>query len=262
MTNHNVFPDPQATMGVLLRPPDGFEALYQGQARATPLPFVPVNYTQQGPKFTPLDIVAGSDNISEFFSRFIPAPIGADMLILIPRARYFTETAQEGTYTYELRWRLRSVMEHNTSLEKRGDAGMPYNIITQPGAPDDGTALTALPAWTSEVTEIAPQAAAALPVVSAPAQLGYAGQGIYVPDSVGGVAAAYAPNNFARLLRRVEGNELSIVTYRAAGGTTWDFAGDDAGISNVYGTNQGGDAHEIFLGVGMYLVFLAPAPAL
>lgn len=268
MTNHNIFADPQATMSVLCRPPDGFETLYQGLARSTPLPFVPVRYQSGLPKFDALDPTAGeaSTEISEFLSRFIPSPIGATMMVLIPRARYFDDIPLEGTYSYELRWRLRTVNDHNQMVEGRGDPAMPYNLITQRGAPDGSTPLTQIPAWTSEVIVPATVGAGDLPVVAPPTQRGYAGQGLFVPDSVGGDGNAYAPNNYNRFLRRVEGNELSIVGYRTSGDATWDFSGDDAGISNLFGTNLGGTGssveHPVFTGVGLYVVFMVPSPAL
>ena len=105
-----------------------------------------------------------------------------------------------------------------------------------------------------------------LPVVAgdvASPQRGVADQGTYIPATVGGFGTAFAPNvYFPPILRRVVGNELSVVAYRTSGATEWDFANDDAGMSNLYGTNLGGVAHPVFPGVGMYLVFLAGSPAL
>ena len=83
--------------------------------------------------------------------------------------------------------------------------------------------------------------------------------------TVGGCGTAVAPNvYFPPMHGRNVGNELSVVAYRSTGAVTWDFQADDAGMSNVYGTNlvAGGTPHAIFPGVGMYLVFLAGSPAL
>ena len=269
MTTTNVFPDPQSSIAVLLRPPDGFETLYQGLAKSTPLPFVQADQTG---RFLPLDARAGTagSEISEFLARYVPVSIGATLMLLIPRARYFTDAPEETLYTYEFRWRLRGTPDHNAA-QAHNNPGVPYSLISKRGAPeDDGTNLVSLPAYTSEVIMPAVVGSGVLPVVSGGAadpQPGAADQGTYVPASVGGFSTAFGPNvYFPPLLRRNLGNELSVVAYRAEalGGATWNFQDDDAGISNVYGTNQitGGTPHPVFPGVGMYLVFLAGSPAL
>lgn len=262
--NTNVFNDPQGGMAVLLRPPSGFETLYQGLSRATPLPFVMADSQD---RFLPLDPRAGTDEISEFLARYVPVPIGATLLLLIPRARYMTDTPQETSYTYELRWRLRTVEDHNFA-QGQNNPTVPYSLQSRRGAPEnDGAQRVLFPGFTTEAVVPAAVGNGVLPVVSGSAadpQVGYATQGLYLPDTVGDETIAHAPNAyFAPLQRRVVGNELSVVAYRAAGEDTWDFAGDDAGISNVYGTNLGGtETHPIFPNVGMFLVFLAGSPAL
>ena len=254
-------------MAVLLRPPGTFESLYQGLARSTPLPFVMADQMQ---RFLPKDARAGQagSDISEFLARYVPVSIGATLMLLIPRALYFTDAPAETLYTYELRWRLRTVSDHNFA-QSNNNPTVPYSLIPQRGAPDDaGTPLVSLPAYTSEVIVPAVIGSGVLPVVSGTLddpQPGVADQGTYIPDTVGGFSTAVAPNvYFSPLLRRILGNELSVVAYRTAGATTWDFQADDAGLSNLYGTNQvtGGDPHAVFPGVGMYLVFLAGSPAL
>jgi hypothetical protein len=265
MPSTNVFNDPQSVMAVTLKPPDGFEALYQGVSRSNPLPFVMADARD---RFLPLDARAATDAISEFLARYVPVPIGATLLLLIPRALFLVETPQEELYTYELRWRLRTVDDHNTA-QSQNNPTVPYSLQARLGAPeDDGTARILLPAYTSEVIVPAAVGNGQLPIVSGGAadpQVGYATQGLYVPATVGGETIAHAPNAyFAPILRRVVGNELSVVAYRTDGATEWDFQADDAGISNVYGTNQvtGGTPHPVFPNVGMLLVFLAGSPAL
>jgi len=263
--NTNVFNDPQGAMAVLLRPPDGFEALYQGVAKANPLPFVMADSQD---RFLPLDARANTDDISEFFARYVPVPIGATLLLLIPRALYFTNSPQESIYTYELRWRLRTVEDHNVA-QAHSNPTVPYSLQARRGAPeDDGTARTMIPGYTSEAIVPTAVGNGQLPIVSGGAadpQVGYATQGVVVPDTVGGETTGHGPSvYFPPILRRVVGNELSVLAYREpnTGGSTWDFQTDDAGISNVYGTNQGGDQHPVFPNVGMLLVFLAGSPAL
>lgn len=261
----NVFNDPQSAMAVLLRPPDGFEGLYQGVAKANPMPFVMAD--AQG-RYLPLDARAGTDNINEFLARYVPVPIGATMMLLIPRAEYLAVTPQETIYTYELRWRLRTHADHNFA-QANNNPTVPFSLVEQLGAPDDiGTKQTFLPAYTSEVFVPTAPGNGQLPVVSGGAadpQVGYATQGLYVPATVGGETIGHAANAyFAPVLKRVLANELSVVAYRASdvGGATWNFSTDDAGMSNVYGTNQGGTRHAVFPNVGMLLVFLAGSPAL
>jgi len=241
--------------------------LYQGLARSTPLPFV---MADQQNRFLPLDPRAGTPNseLSEFLARYVPVSIGATLMLLIPRALFFTDEPAEIFYTYELRWRLRTIDDHNFA-QKNNNPTVPYSLIGKRGAPDDsGNNLVSLPAYTSEVIVPAVVGSGVLPVVSGDLdnpQPGVADQGTYIPATVGGFSTAFAPNvYFAPLLRRIVGNELSIVAYRAGGASTWDFTADDAGFSNLYGTNKvaGGTPHPIFPGVGMYLVFLAGSPAL
>ena len=267
MTTQNVFDDPQGSIAVLLRPPSGFETLYQGLARSTPLSFVQAD--QEG-RFLPLDPRAGTagSELSEFLLRYVPVPIGATLMLLIPRTLYLSEGPAASTYTYELRWRLRTLPDHN-SAQAHNNPGVPYSLIARRGAPeDDADNLISIPAYTSEVIVPAVTGNGVLPVVSGGAadpQPGVADQGTYIPATVGGFSTAFAPNlYFPPVLRRVVGNELSVVAYRTAGATEWDFTADDAGMSNLYGTNlvTGGDPHAVFPGVGMYLVFLAGSPAL
>ena len=259
----NVFNDPQGAMAALLRPPDGFEALYQGVARANPIPFVMADGRE---RFLPLDARAGQGDVSEFLARYLPVPIGATLMLLIPRALYLAVTPLESVYNYELRWRLRTIVDHNAA-QGQGNPTVPYSLDARAGAPeDDGAERVLLPGYTSEVIVPAVVGNGALPIVSGGAadpQVGYATQGLYVPATVGGETLGHSPNAyFPPILRRVLGNELSVCAYRTAGTATWDFAGADAGLSNVYGTNQVGPAHPIFPSVGMLLVFLAASPAL
>lgn len=264
MTNTNVFSDPQSSVALLLRPPSGFEDLYQGVARSTPLPFVAAD--SQG-RYLARDFRADQEDISAFYLRYVQVPLGATMQLLIPRARQLTlgEPA-ETTYTYELRWRLRTIVDHNASQENAHP--FPYSMPANRGAPeDDGAARTLLPGFTSEAVVPTAPGNGNLPIVAGGAgdpQVGYATQGLYVPATVGGETIAHAPNAyFNPLLRRVLGNELSVVCYRTEGDSdTWNFAGEDGGLSNVYGRNLSGIQHPIFENVGMLLVFVAGSPAL
>lgn len=268
-TPTNTFNDPQSVIALSLRPPDGFEGLYQGLARSTPLPFVASAGFPQD-QYLPKDPRAGQPEMSARLLRYVTTPIGATMQIVIPRALYVTggETPAEGAYTYELRWRLRTVTDHNVAQDQRSDPTVPYTLIPRRGAPDaSDNPLTVLPAYTSEA--VVPSVSGLnnqLPVIdSATEPRGVANQGTYIPATVGGFGTAFGPSvYFSPLLRRVLGNELSIVAYRAAGNTTWDFTGDDGGMSNLYGQNlvTGGTRHAIFPGIGLYLVFLAGSPAL
>lgn len=265
MTSINVFPDPQGSMGFLLRPPDNFESLYQGLARSTPLPFVLAN--EQG-RYQALDFRAGETDMSSLLLRYVPVAIGATMMLCIPRARYAAAgEPAEGTYTFELRWRARTNADHNKSQEN--GVPFPYSLPEGRGATEnDGAQRIFLPTWTSEKFVPSAESAAIgdglLPVVAVGPQVGYAAQGVFKPDTVGGPTIGHAPNTFfSPVLRRVLGNELSVVCYRdGVGNATWDFTGDDGGISNVYGSNLAGTTHPVFRNVGMLLFMLTGSPAL
>lgn len=263
-TSTNVFSDPQATMAILLRPPENFESLYQGLARSTPLPFVMAN--SEG-RYLSRDFRASSPEMSSLLLRYVPVTIGATMLLAIPRARFLIAgEPAEGAYTFELRWRMRALGDHNASQENA--IPYPYSLPGVRGATeDDGANRIFIPTWTSErfvpSTNEADIGSGLLPVVAAGPQVGYAAQGVFKPNTVGGETIGHAPNTYyAPLQRRVLGNELSVVCYRAGGGSTWDFPGEDGGISNVYGTNLSGVSHPVFQGVGMLLFMLTGSPAL
>lgn len=261
----NSFPDPQATIAAILRPPDDFESLYQGVARSSPIPFVQADGQD---RFLPVDFQAGNPEMSEFLARYVRVPIGATMMLLIPRALYLLagEPAEGTDYLYELRWRLRTQRDHNTSQEQF--TPFPYSLEARRGAYEDDPNVNRIliPAWTSEVIDPAAVGNRQLPIISGGAadpQVGYATQGLYVPATVGGETIGHSPNAyFPAVLRRVQGNELSVVVYRETGGSTWDFTAEDGGISNVYGTNLSGVGHPVFKNVGILLVFLTGSPAL
>ena len=244
--------EPQTSIAHILRPPSNFEAVYEGQLIATPLPFVAPDAAG---RYVPLDARAGNPGVQPALARYVPVPLGASLYILIPRAFYpVDEEVEEGIYTYELRWRLRTLQDWQKAAAQNNPT-VPYHLITQEGAPDPSLAtpeLITLPSFTSEAT-VPTSPGAGQQVLVSPAAFGVATQGLFDP-SVVGATTAFAPNNyFPPLIRRALGDELSIVAYRTGGDPTWEFEGDDAGIKLVYGND--------FPGVGIVLLSLAGSPA-
>lgn len=254
--------DAQSAIAVVLKPPTGFEALYEGQPGTIPIPFV----SKSGPDnaFTVLDELAGEDGVAADLVKFVPVPIGGTALIVIPRALYNNSgTLRAPSYVYDFRWRLRTVTDNTRSTT----ATHPYSMLEEHGAPSDPapTAREILPAFTSEQVTPAVVGSTARPLV-ATNSFGAVSQGIYALADFASLAvpggdAALGPNFFPPYLRALLGNELGIVATKPSG--NWSFtdtgASGDAAFSNVYGRNVAGPVHRPYDGVGILLIMLARA---
>lgn len=248
-------------MGMVLKPPQGFEELYQGVIGTTPIPFVSANLAGD---FLATDDVAGKPGFDPNLARFAPVPLGASLLILIPQAIFVTgATTRIGEYTYALRWRLRALAGYTTPAENANNQH-PYHLDNQQGAPStpSPTARVIEPSYTSEL--VTPAAVGTNNrVLIATGEYGTSSQGIYNPASFAGSSdgddLALGPNFYPPLLRPSLGDELSIVASKASG--NWDFgsvaADGDAGFSNVFGTNVAGAAHPAYAGLGIFLLAMS-----
>ncbi len=244
---------------VILKPPTGFESIYQGALATTPLPFVAADPTRSD--YLPLDPQAGKTGFSAELTRYIPMPLSGTMMLYIPRPAAIDpddDSIIEGTYTYELRWRLRGT----STIEVTED---PAHLIGLDGAPDGTDRRELVPTFTSLVFQ-GSVAGTGSRVLIAPAVEGVAGQGTFDPSvfaaaGAGGDELALGPNQwFVPCWQRIYGDQLSVVAYRLDGGATWDFSGEDAGISNVYGVNQIGPSRPSPIpGLGMQLLTTARA---
>lgn len=241
----------------VLKPPTGFESLYQGQDSNTPIPFVSIDMSRGD--YLPLDPQAGQELISSELCRYIPMPLTGMMMLYVPRpVAVVADEMVEGTYTYELRWRHRGVSTVETT---KAPAHLPGLI----GAPDGTDARELIPTFTSLVFQ-GSTAGNGNNVLISPGTNGVAGQGTFDPTEFAAVSPAAeqfatGPNQwFVPCWSRIYGDELSVVAYRIGGGATWDFDAEDAGLSNVYGVNQGGEPRQTPIpGLGMLLLTTARA---
>ncbi len=246
--------DAQSAIGLVLKPPTGFEELYDGLIGTTPIPFVAA-------PFEVLDERAGARGIASNLVRFVPVPLGGTGLIIIPRALY-----QDGvllrapSYVYDFRWRLRTVAD-NVAAVTEGNATHPFNMLAMRGAPSapDPTERLVLPAYTSETVTPAVVGSTARPLVAA-GEYASVSQGVYaLADFVDQSDAALGPNFFPPYLRALLGNELGIVATKASGNWAFEDTGatGDAAFSNVYGINVAGTRHAAYPGVGIVLITVA-----
>jgi hypothetical protein len=117
--SQNVLADAQFTVAGVLRPFDGFEAVYQGQAVTIPIAFPGT-----------LDDDAGKPGFSPYLLRGMPVPMGAKMALWFPQVTNDAEGNQLIDYRYLLVWRLRNVGD----FQRRR---LPYHLSKEAvGAPD------------------------------------------------------------------------------------------------------------------------------
>jgi hypothetical protein len=130
VVSQNVLADAQFTLAAVLRPFDGFEFVYQGQAIFTPIAFPGV-----------LDPDAGKPGFSPYLLKGLQVPMGAKVQLWFP-AVVGLDTNQEGDppildYKYQLVWRLRNVGDFSRRQ-------IPYHLSKESfGAPDTFLAGTA-----------------------------------------------------------------------------------------------------------------------
>jgi hypothetical protein len=259
--------DPQASSALVLKPPKGFEAIYQGEPRTTPIALVAADAKGE---FVATDDQAGEPGISATLQRYVAVPLGSSLLILIPQAIYIPvgDPAVTPSYTYELRWRLRTLTDWARGAQN-ANPSHPWQLLPRfghqqpPGSTPAEVERIIMPAYSSE--SLTPSMAGTNNrSLVAQSIFGTASQGMY---TAGGPTAtdgdvAFGPVCFPPLLRAAIGNELGLCITRSGGGN-WNFndgtASGDGALSNLYGENVAGGAagHPYFPGIGTYLISMA-----
>ncbi len=243
-----VLSDAQMGLYVPLRPFDGFESVYQGQAATVPIAFPGV-----------LDINAGKEGFADNLLAGFPVPLGGRLNIWIPMAIHALG-APDDTYAYQLIWRIRNqhdVVEaiaagrqptaYHLPSEQLGRreneailATRPYYLI--PGASDVEVFEQSEPGSGAATLNVLQQRY--LPKITDPwvrpltptGQNGIWQQGVY--QSTTGVNPS-GPT-WVPLWLDACGDELMILAYKT-GEEPWDFAseGADASFSDTFGSGSG-----------------------
>lgn len=288
----NVLADPQFSMATVLRPFDGFEAVYEGKAATQEIAFFPPD--ENGAPMV-LDAEAGKNGISPNLLRYTPVPLGSRILVYIPHAITWQESIPspiiETQYTYSFHWRIRNLESARSNMGGGGQP-KPYHSRTFKGRPDttapaESQQRFVIPAATRSV--VVEQAEAAAGVLTQQIQHlrreriqlvttytdngvpllpngneGEHMQGVLDPGQFQAAnlewiakSALFVPFEF-----RCEGDELCITANRYDAWNTdptpdpWTFGeldAPDAPFSNVYGTNVLGPTQERSRGIGIYL---------
>lgn len=298
--SQNVLADAQFTLASILRPFEGFEAVYQGQSV-----FIPIAFPGT------LDEDAGRPGFSPYLLKGLPVPMGAKMQLWFPAVAGFAEQQPPEIYDYKyvLIWRLRNVGDFQRNR-------LPYHLRKESfGAPDTYLAPSdpnrfVLPAATEAVLYQQNEPSAVAPLTTFPGpglanlrteqidvpsdrteELTSCGLPLLPPNSAPAFANAFpstgtsttplgayeqgiidpadsdlAPYALYRPYFTVaKGDELIIACYRnnniGSSSLLWDFSTTDQQFSNLYGTNAfGSESHKPFPDLGIY-VFAGSNPS-
>lgn len=260
--SENVLADPQFNVASILRPFEGFEAVYNGQSVDTPLMF-----TVNG---TALDPLAGTVGYSPKLLKGLSVPYGARIVLWLPIVAGIQVSEAFATslwyYKWTVSWRLRNVYDFRQSripfhYPKQG-AG-----VADTNYPPQTRARVVIPAAVNSIafTQVAPVAPSSITTttvlnaditspnsaaVSLPflpdGTLGYYQQGLLNPGAVAGEVVASQPLYIPYEIQ-CEGDELLLGMTRpsspdvgsAAASGTWAFSGVDGQISLLFGNGSG-----------------------
>jgi len=260
--------DAQMTAVKVIKPFDGFEAVYKGQPTSTPIAFPGVRDARAAankPGFDP-NLLAG-----------IPVPQGARVLIQFPLTPAPGEQGGFTSYTYRIVERFANLNDYRDP--PRGQPRPAYHFPrSSPGAPDTTGGIskprTLRPAFFKDIgfeaalmaasngqlrlrpEEIILDAASllnlGLPLLS-DGGTGVLQQGVLDPET--NPIAAPIPL-FLPFWFDAEGDEIIILATRtdlSDPSDTWDFATTEADLpfSNIYGTGNG--THPNFPDLGIYV---------
>lgn len=274
IVSQNVLADAQFTVAAVLRPFEGFEAVYQGQSVFTPIVFPGT-----------LDEDAGKPGFSPYLLRGLSVPMGAKVQLWFPAVVGTIDNQPLGDYKYLLIWRLRNVADfaaRQRPFHLKKDSFGASDTFLAPTPPDryvlpaatetvvyqqaepatfppafisPGAGLGVLRSETiavpSDLTETF--ASAGLPLLPPNAAPPFA-NGFPVPPGTnlvplgayqqGVIDPRYSNTAPTALFRPyftvAKGDELIIACARNNPNEsilTWDFSGPDFQFSNLYGTN-------------------------
>lgn len=236
----------------VVRPFDGFEAVYQGQAGTIPIAF----------PGTP-DPLAGRPRYADNLIAGIPTPLGSRVALMIPMTVDLYTC--EPVYTYQIAWRTRNQQAYTDAMQLGLKQPAGYHLIGDvPGRNEhQGTPSSALyfmpGASDIEIFEDAQPTGEGAATLSVRQQ-------IYFPRMASSWAQPLLPNGQAAIWQQGAyqyssdpnnggptwfpiwidacGDEMIILAYKIALDeqpvAAWDFAGADKAFSNTYGTNDGG----------------------
>lgn len=245
----------EGTSAFVLRPPVGFEDLYQGQSASTPIPLVPVSKSTAD-RFDVLDQDVSRTPIDNRLVRY--TRVGRDSTLKLWFPKLYAVNQQsgvvEGYYQYEISWRMRQLADLATNPG-------PWSLADSRGVPDtsSGSSLARQLLPSADGAIIVPQQIGdnARPLVGVGVS-GTLSQGVYDPNSIA-AASSLANTYYEPQIIHSRADEMLIQVRRVNDNdpTTWDFtaAASDGPFSNYYGTNRSGTAHPIypFLGVLAYI---------
>lgn len=256
----------------VLKPPQGFEAVYQGQPTTVPVTFPGT-----------LDPLAGKEGFDPFLTTGVPVPFGARIALYIPMTLSSgTEGAQPTTpYEYVIGWRLRSVQDFLDTQGLPPNEQKQYSVgEQQPGLPTaGGSPRVIIPCGFETVAyeqlepgsnfangvvhlrglrivpDAHPTSRLPLTVRPSPGTPMLLSQGAFVDN---GSDAEPVGINWVIYETTASGNELFIVARREDPGDnqTWDFSQTDRSFSNTYGTDDGN--HAFVPQMGIYLITGSP----
>lgn len=220
-----------ATMWFVMRPQAGFEQIYQGEPRTTPLPLFPYQLDEQAA--LPLESERLRLGYNSHLASYLRVVRGATILMLFPRIQglyalgFPEEQFLVTQYTYQLRWRQRplddailSKGEQSYSTPNYVQSNVSQRMLVipcsqgptfTPAYPANGTLERGL--FTLDKQKLVDQ------------------QGFYTngEDDERLSATGYPPEAV-----RCDGDELGLVMYRGSGNTTWDFAATPLGVGEDF----------------------------
>lgn len=217
--------DPQYSLAQVLRPGNGFEALYQGGATNIPLLLQPA-----GGNVGALDLAAGEEPTFPL-AKFTPVPFGSRVILLFPR---ILSQASQGlgtdvVYRYRVIWRIRN----QTNYTQKASRNYHVDALLAPQG-------LLIPAWQPPAAEdILPvTGASALSVQPRPPGVVFYGGGMALNTAL--------TQYFVPVVLDCLADEMALImvptaqAFDAAAIRTWDFATTDASLSYVYGIDAAG----------------------
>lgn len=242
--SENVQNDAQMGMFKVIRPPVGFEALYQGQAGDIPIAFPGT-----------LDPDAGRTGYATGLLEGISTPLGSRILLQIPQTVRPIEGGGVATadYEYQLIWRTRNQASARNDIASGRRNAAPYHLpdgngqsqsVFIPGASDVEIFEQGEPALGVAATlnvkqqRYVPQLTVpwVQPLLPSGIQAVWQ-QGVYEAA----IDATTGGPTWSPLWLDAAGDELLILAYKIDTAGPWDFGvtGADRAFGNTYGTDNG-----------------------